>query len=160
MNRKELFLLFFVFVTIWFRLIPHPPNVTPVTALALFSGIHIGKRWLSIIVPLLSMFISDIVLGFHPISLFVYLSFSLVTIYGWYSKNVGVKNVFLSSTIFFIVSNFGVFLLGYPHTITGLLTCYFVAIPFYGLSIFGDQLWNQVINKSYSFIKEKVFLWV
>jgi hypothetical protein len=156
MNKKETFILFFVFLSVWFRLIPHPPNISPITSLALFSGVTFSKRWLSIIVPLIAMILSDMVLGFYPISIWVYISFILITIFGWVTKNTNSKNVFISSVIFFIVSNFGVFVLGYPHTFEGLLTCYYLAIPFFGLSIVGDQLWNFIINKIYLFTKEKV----
>jgi hypothetical protein len=102
------------------------------------------------------MILSDMVLGFYPISIWVYLSFILVTLYGWFIKNTNTKNVFISSLIFFIVSNFGSFILGYPHTIEGILTCYYLAIPFFGLSIIGDQLWKFIISKLYLFTKEKV----
>ena len=124
------------------RFIPHPPNFTPVTSLALFSGIMFQKKWLSILVPITAMLLSDIVLGFGMISMWVYAAFMLVTISGWVLKQMNMKSILVSSMIFFIVSNFGAWLIGYPHTIEGLLMCYTLAIPFFGYSIVGDLCWG------------------
>ena len=83
-TKKQNLLIAFILIAVCFRLIPHPPNFTPVTALALFSGTMFQKRWLSIIVPLLAMVLSDMILGFGMISLWVYAAFMLVTILGWF----------------------------------------------------------------------------
>jgi len=51
------------------RLVPHLPNVTPVTAIALFGGAYLPKRW-AILLPLAVMAISDVVIGFHQVIVF------------------------------------------------------------------------------------------
>ncbi len=56
------------------RLIPHYPNFTPIAAIALFGGAHLGKRWLAFAVPLAALLISDIFLGFHNMMIPVYLA--------------------------------------------------------------------------------------
>ncbi len=160
MNKKQNLLVAFILIAVWFRLIPHPPNFTPVTSLALFSGLMFQKRWLSILVPLVAMFISDIVLGFGMISLWVYSAFALVTMLGWFLNQMNVKSIFLSSLIFFIVSNFGVWFMEYPHTIEGLTMCYTLAIPFFGYSIIGDLFWGYTIKYSHKLIESRILKFV
>ncbi len=149
--------MIFILIAIWFRLIPHPPNVTPITSLALFSGLMFQKRWLSILVPLVAMFVSDMVLGFGMISLWVYSAFIMITMLGWFLNQMNIKSILLSSLVFFIVSNFGVWFMDYPHTFEGLIVCYTLAIPFFGYSIVGDLFWGYVIKYSYK-ITENRFL--
>ncbi len=158
MNRNENFLIGFVLLAVWFRLIPHPPNVAPITALALFSGASFRNKWFSIIFPLIAMVLSDIVLGFSTISLWVYSAFILITMFAWLVKELRWTSVLISSLIFFIVSNFGVWILSYPHTIEGLITCYTMAIPFFGYSILGDMAWSLILFGLYETIKQNVFV--
>jgi len=159
-TKKQNLLIAFILIAVFFRLIPHPPNFTPVTSLALFSGIMFQRKWLSILVPIVAMLLSDMVLGFGMISMWVYASFMLVTISGWVLKQMNVKSILVSSMIFFIVSNLGVWVLGYPHTFDGLMLCYTMAIPFFGYSIIGDLLWGTIIKESYKFIENKVLKFV
>src|SRR5947207_9468059 len=60
------------------RLLPHPPNVTPIAAMALFGGGHFASPLAALAVPLSAMFLSDLLLGFglHPVMPFVYGSFA------------------------------------------------------------------------------------
>jgi hypothetical protein len=154
-TKKENLLMAFILIAVCFRLIPHPPNFTPVTSLALFSGLMFQKRWLSILVPLVAMFLSDMVLGFGMISLWVYSAFIMITMMGWILNRMNVKSIFLSSLVFFIVSNFGVWFMDYPHTIEGLTMCYTLAIPFFGYSIIGDLVWGNIIKYSYKFTENR-----
>ncbi len=158
MNRNENFLIGFVLLAVWFRLIPHPPNVAPITALALFSGASFRNKWFSIMFPLIAMVLSDIVLGFSTISLWVYSAFILITMFAWLVKELRWTSVLISSLIFFIVSNFGVWVLSYPHTIEGLITCYTMAIPFFGYSILGDMAWSLILFGLYETIKQNIFV--
>jgi len=158
MNKNENFLIGFVLLAVWFRLIPHPPNVAPITALALFSGASFRNKWFSIIFPLIAMLLSDIVLGFSTISLWVYSAFILITMFAWLVKELRWTSVLISSLIFFIISNFGVWVLSYPHTIEGLITCYTMAIPFFGYSILGDMAWSLILFGLYETIKQNVFV--
>ncbi len=155
MNKKQNLLITFILIAVWFRLIPHPPNFTPVTSLALFSGLMFQKRWLSILTPLVAMFLSDMVLGFGTISLWVYSAFIMISMIGWMLSEMNVKSILLSSLIFFIVSNFGVWFMDYPHTIGGLTMCYTLAIPFFGYAIIGDLVWGYIIKYSYKFTENR-----
>jgi len=156
MKERQNLIIIFILIAIWFRLIPHLPNFTPVTSLALFSGVLLQKKWLSMIIPLVAMIISDLVIGFHPISIWVYLGITLITMSGWFTNRINVKSILISSLIFFIVSNFGVWILGYPHTIDGIMLCYTMAIPFFGYSILGDLFWGFLFRESYKLIEKRV----
>jgi uncharacterized membrane protein len=156
-SNQEKLLAVFVILATFLRLIPHPLNFTPITSLALFSGVMFNRKWLGLIIPLIAMFLSDIILGFSMISFWVYASFGLITLFGWFIKKMNIHSILLSSIIFFIVSNFGVWVLGYPHTIEGILLCYTMAIPFFGYSIIGDLFWGFVIKFSYKFVENKIY---
>lgn len=155
MKQKENVIILFILIAVWFRLIPHLPNFTPVTSLALFSGLMLKRKWFSIVIPLIAMMISDMVLGFSLISLWVYLGINLISFVSWFFNKINVNSILLSSLIFFIVSNFGVWMLDYPHTIEGLVMCYTLAIPFFGYSILGDLFWGYTFKHSYKFIESK-----
>ena len=156
MKQKENLIIFFIMIAVWFRLIPHLPNFTPVTSLALFSGLMLKRKWLSIGVPLVAMILSDLVLGFSSISMWVYLGFASITMIGWFLDKMNTKSILLSSLIFFIISNFGVWMLDYPHTFEGLIMCYSLAIPFFGYSIMGDLFWGYTFKYSYKLLESKI----
>ena len=156
MKQKENLIILFILISVWFRLIPHLPNFTPVTSLALFSGLMLKRKWLSIGIPLVAMILSDLVLGFSSISIWVYLGFVLITIIGWFLNKMNIKSILLSSLIFFIISNFGVWMLDYPHTFEGLIMCYTLAIPFFGYSIMGDLFWGYTFKYSYKLLESKI----
>ncbi len=155
-NNQEKLLALFVILAAFLRVIPHPLNFTPVTSLALFSGVMFSRKWMSLGIPLVAMILSDMVLGFYSISLWVYIAFISITIFGWFINKMNINSILLSSIIFFIISNFGVWVLGYPHTIEGLILCYTMAIPFFGYSIIGDLFWGTTIKYSFKFIQNKL----
>lgn len=156
MKQRENLLVFFILIAVWFRLIPHLPNFTPVTALALFSGLMLKRKWLSIVIPLIAMIVSDMILGFSSISIWVYAGIGSISLVSWFLNRINVNSILLSSLIFFIISNFGVWVLDYPHTFEGLVMCYTLAIPFFGYSIVGDLFWGYTFKHSYKFIESKI----
>lgn len=155
LDRKQSLVLLFCIFAILFRIVPHPPNFTPITALALFGSSQYNKRFSGVYLSLLVMFLSDIVLGFSSITPFVYGSFILISIL---FNEINVKNILASSLLFFIITNFGVWILGYPHTIDGLTLCYTLAIPFFVNSILGDLFFSYVLKHSFSYTKRKLFV--
>ena len=153
--KRQLILILFVFFAALLRVLPHPPNFAPVTALALFSGVYFSNRYLAIIVPILAMTLSDIVLGFYSISYWVYGSFILVTLFGMVAKSIKIKSIFISSLIFFFFSNLGVWILGYPKTLEGFILCYTLAIPFLTYSLLGDLFFSLVLKKSFNYVENR-----
>lgn len=158
MNKRELLIIGFLLFAVLVRLIPHPPNFTPIIALALFGSTTFKNKWLGISLPILAMGISDLYLGFYSISIWVYSSFFLISLLGLYWKKIQVKNVFISSLIFFIITNFGVWLGGYPKTIEGFLLCYTMAIPFFINSILGDLFFSYLLKFSFGYSENKLML--
>lgn len=141
------------------RFVPHPPNVTPVTAIALFGGTYLSKRW-AIALSLFTIAISDLVLGLHDVIAFTWASVAMTGGLGWWirthpSARRIVTVSLLGATIFFVVTNFGVWLVGdggrmYPKTLEGFWTCYLAALPFYRNSLIGDLAYTLAIFGLYA----------
>lgn len=154
--KKETLIVLIILVASLFRLVPHPPNFAPITAMALFSGTMLPKKIYSLLIPIMAMLISDLFIGFYSISIWVYFAFGLVTMFGWFVKDIKWHSAFISSVIFFIVTNLGAWWLGYPHTIVGLTECFILAIPFFGYSLVGDLFWTYAIKLSYSQLEQRL----
>lgn len=153
---RFLFLVIAILLAAFSRIFPHPPNFTPIAAMALFGGACFNDKRVAFIVPLISMALSDFTLhfisgiGWHSTILYVYASFILITCIGIYlRRNMCVRNVILgsliSSIIFFLITNFGVWATeGFTGGFSGLVTIYVLGIPFYNNDIFGSFLFNTV----------------
>jgi len=143
------------------RLLPHPPNFTSITALALFGGARFADRRLAYAVPLLALLLSDLLLGvywswssmaYDSHMWLQYLCFALVVTLGLgLRQRPGMmrtaKTMLAGSMLFFVISNFGVWVFHslYPHTAAGLVACYVAAIPFFGNSLAGDAFYTVLM---------------
>jgi hypothetical protein len=152
-----------VFAAAFVRLLPHPPNFAPIAAMALFGGAYFNKKSFAFAIPLLAMFVTDAIIGFYSYAWMVYISFALIVLLGIVMlKKVSVKNVVLASVTasvsFFVITNFGVWMLGtlYPKTPAGLMESYFAAIPFFQNSLIGDLFFSGVMFGVYELVKHKV----
>ena len=154
-KSQKLVLILIVFGVLA-RLMPHPPNFSPVTAIALFSGLNFTNKKIAFTVPLIVLIISDFFLGFSLVNLFVYFSFLTIVFIGTQIKKIKYYNILFSSIMFFIISNFGVWIIGYPLNFEGLILCYTMAIPFFGYSICGDLFFGYLFKFSHRKISEKV----
>ena len=145
------------------RLIPHPANVTPIAAMALFGGAHFSNRVAAFLVPLSAMILSDLILGFHSTMPFVYGSFVLIVLIGTLLRRrrtvpaVGVAAM-ASSVLFFLVTNFGVWVTGtlYPKTWTGLVTAYVAGLPFFRNTVLGDLFYVAVLFGGFAFLERYI----
>lgn len=149
---------------VFWRIAPHPSNVTPVLAAALFTGVRISVT-ASVGTTLGTMLLSDLVLGFHPVMPWVYGSLFLVGLMGnRYRNGINVYNVwfpaFLGSVLFFLATNTGVWVTTalYPKTAGGLLECFIMALPFFRNSLFGDILFSTAIFSVYALSKKYGYL--
>jgi hypothetical protein len=127
------------------RLIPHPPNFTPIGALALFGGACYADRRAAFAVPLAALFLGDLVLGFHALMPAVYGSFALMVVLGfWLRRHRSLLPITVAtlagSILFFVITNFAVWAIGdgYPKTWEGLALCYVAAIPYFQNTLLGD----------------------
>jgi hypothetical protein len=157
-SRKETVLVSFVLVAILMRLVPHPPNVAPITAVALFAGTFFDKKHWAVLMPLLAMVFTDIFLGFSMITPVVYLSFLAITVVGMLFKKMNFGTVLLSSLVFFALTNLGVWVLHYPLTPEGLMTCFTLAIPFFINSLLGDFFFSALLLFGYRFAAQRMQL--
>ena len=145
------------------RLVPHPPNFTPIGAMALFGGAYFGRRALAFAAPLGALLISDAVIGFHSGMPFVYASVAIVVLLGIAVRGrmtplrIGAAAV-LSSVLFFTLTNFGVWLADgmYPQTLAGLAACYAAAIPFFQNTLAGDLVFTALLFGGFALIERRV----
>ena len=140
------------------RFLPHPPNFTPIAAIALLSSKGFDNRWVAFLIPLLSLFISDLFLGLHDTIPFVYASFVLIALLGHSVNKIKPTTVLMSSSVFFVVSNFGVWLLHYPLTLEGIIQCYTLALPFFVNTILGDLVYGALLIYPFYVLKKKNLL--
>lgn len=162
-NSRNLTVIALVVVAVFSRLLPHPPNFTALGAASLFAGAVLADRKLALLVPLLTLWLSDLFINNfiygHYFDSFVwagegvlwsYLAFGLIVLMGHYGR-VSHGNArlaagrlaiggFAVALVFFALSNFGVWMAGgiYPMTFQGLLACYVAAIPFFGYTLAGN----------------------
>lgn len=133
------------------RFIPHPPNFTSLIALSFYVPIFFGLGFIPAIIG--SFLITDLFLGFHSVQFFTWGS---VLVIGYISKyfnanfKTRISGVLTGSLLFFIISNFGVFVLGsYGYTFQGLLLCYFLAIPFFTNTLLSTFIFSFLIEAIY-----------
>lgn len=134
------------------RFWPHPANFAPVAAVALFSGVYLGKR-ASLIAPIVIMVLSDIFLGMHNLVLFTWGSMALVGVIGWWvreKKHPGrmLAGALAGSALFFFITNGAVWAIGdgasYAHNLIGLTEAYVAGLPFLRNTLAGDLFYAAV----------------
>ena len=152
------------------RIIPHPPNFSPMAAIGLFGAAHFAKKWQAFFIPLIGIWVSDLVINnyvysssssnfvwFYSGFYWQYISYILIIFTGLFIFNRGISltktagGMISSSGIFFLVSNFGVWAGGtmYPKNFSGLITCYAAGVPFIHNTIISDVLFTTVLFGTY-----------
>jgi hypothetical protein len=134
------------------RLVPHPPNFSPIDAMALFSGAYLGRRWVAVAAPLAALLLSDLVLGFYHGMATVYASVALIVVIGWWlcarRTLLRIAGAALAGSVtFFAITNFGMWLWSgiYPRTLSGLETCFVAAVPFFQNTLAGDLFYSALL---------------
>ena len=138
------------------RLLPHPMGVTAVGALGLFSGAYLSKR-IAWTVPLIALLIGDLISGFYSpvVMVFVYSGFAVSAIIGrWLLMKQRTPSrlggsVLLGAISFYLLSNFGMWIAAYPHTIDGLILCYVNGLPYLARSLLGDAFYTVLLFGSF-----------
>ena len=139
------------------RFVPHPPNFTSLLALSFYVPALLGLRYIPILI--LSFIITDIVIGFHSLTIFTWGSVIIIGFISKYLASSIISRIFgalLGAVLFFLITNFGVFwVLGtYGYTIKGLLQCYILAIPFFTYSLISTFVFSAIIETVYKFKKQ------
>jgi hypothetical protein len=171
LSKRTLILVGIVLAAALARLVPHPPNVTPVAAMALFGGACFRDRKLAFMLPLLAMLLSDLVLGvtrYRMMTLLaiqpvVYACILATTALGKLIKDRRspwqVATACLAGAIlFFVVTNLAVWITGrmYPLTGSGLAACYVAAIPFFRNNVLGDMAFTTILFGGLALVENRV----
>tara|TARA_B100000029_G_C17270234_1_gene849549 strand:+ start:43 stop:612 length:570 start_codon:yes stop_codon:yes gene_type:complete len=143
------------------RLIDHPANFVPISAMILFGAAHFEKKWQVFLIPFGATLLSDMWLSPGFINIGAYISYGLILLFGikLYSRKISASNMLSgaigSGLIFFIVSNFMVWMMdpiymNVSKTSSSLVACYIDGLLFHrGTSFFLNTL---ISNLFYSTI--------
>lgn len=181
MNKQKIDIRFgvlslLILLAAFSRLLPHPPNFAPIGAMALFGAAYFTQRHYSLLIPIISMWLSDLILNnvvysqyfdhfvwFYDGFYFTYGAFILIGLTGFLLlKNVKVQTILLgslsASIVFFLISNFGVWASGtmYPKNLDGLIACYIAGLPFFKNTIMGDLVYCGVLFGSFEFAQKRI----
>ena len=160
-KRTALIALGLITISVIGRIIPHPWNMTPVIGATIFAGVTLGKRW-ALAIPLVSMFVSDVFIGFYnwKFMVVVYGAMLIIGLAAYVSKDKKGTAIFLSrplvaSLFFFLTTNAAVCFFGtmYPHTGAGLIASYISGLPFFGRDLLGNLLYVSAFFGMYEFAK-------
>jgi hypothetical protein len=156
------------------RVIMYPDNFSPIIGMAIFAGAVIKDKRLAFVLPIVSMFLSDIMFEVFNIApgfwgwgqLVGYGILALITFFAFNLKKINVVSVvgfsIASSLIFFILSNLSFFILDNPvyHTYSsdasGFLQCYIQALPFLKISLVADLVYSGVLFGAYYLVNHYV----
>lgn len=147
------------------RLLPHPANFAPIGGMALFGAAYYSRRVWAFVIPVVTMWISDLILNnvvygayfdsfvwLYEGAWFTYGAFILIALMGMVTlRKIKVPNLLFSalsaSAIFFLMSNFGVWFSGtmYPKDFGGLIACYTAGIPFFKNTVMGDMFYTAIL---------------
>lgn len=156
------------------RLLPHPPNFSPVEAMALFGGAYFANRRWAVLAPLFGLLVSDLALAaWHNGSYGMYLgsasfwsvyacvALSAVLGFGLRGKVSGARVLgysLIGSVLFFVVTNFAVWAFQgavpmYPMNASGLLACYVAAIPFFQWTVLGTLFYAALLFGGFALLR-------
>ena len=143
-----LILLSSIGALIFFRFLPHPPNFTPVIAMAFYLPIFFGIWCIPFV--LLAFAITDFFIGFHSLLVWTWGGLALISLISKFSNSI-LSRLFLScvsAVIFYIISNFGVWFSGslYQYSIEGLIQCYIMALPFFTNTLLSTIIFSLLIE--------------
>lgn len=150
-----------IVIGILLRFVPHIPNATPVAAIALFGGVYLNRKQ-AIIIPLILMMVSDLFIGTHDVMFYTWGGFILIGFIGLFvKKHKNIASIAFSSAIssilFYIVTNFGVWAVGwYPHTMKGLIDSYVLGLPFLRIFLVSTLAYTAVFFGTYELIARLV----
>ncbi|MBO6516563.1 MAG: hypothetical protein JJ975_08430 [Bacteroidia bacterium] len=142
------------------------PNMEPIGAAALFGGALLSSRYLKFIIPILALFVGDLIIAmlapsysahlFSVTFVAVYISFLITVLIG--KRMIGakpkMKNIIgagvLSTVVFFLITNFAAWadpIHGfYSKDLPGLLQCYAMGLAFTKGNFLSSFFFNSLIS--------------
>ena len=152
----------FIFLTIFIilagsRFIPHPPNFTSLLALSFYIPAVFGIRYIPVVV--FALLFTDLIIGFHSTMIFTSGSIILIGLISkYFNKSImfRISGAFVGAVIFFVLSNFGVWLGGsYGYDLNGLLSCYILAIPFFTNTVLSTVFFSILIELTWTIMMKR-----
>ena len=140
------------------RFIPHPPNFTSLIALSFYIPAVFGIRYIPAVI--LALFFTDLIIGFHSTMLFTSGSIVLIGLISEYFNKSILFRIFgalIGAIIFFLISNFGVWLGGsYGYNFNGFISCYILALPFFGYTLISTFVFSVIIETAYKLFQKNI----
>jgi hypothetical protein len=171
MSKRSIVLMGMILAAALFRLVPHPPNVTPIGAIALFGGACVINRKLAYLLPMAAMLLSDLVLGYTRYGLWSMLAIQPV-VYACILATTAIGQciadrrsawqvgaaALAGSLLFFVVTNLATWAGGhlYPLTTSGLAACYTAAIPFFRNSLLADAAFTAILFGGLAVLENRI----
>ncbi len=158
------------------RIVVHLDNFTPIGAMALFGGAYFSDKWKAYALPLLSLFLSDIIIqgvllqGKYGFPLYdgwywIYGTFALIVLVGnWIIKKVTISNVLIASIVaalaHWIITDFWVWYSGcnitvYTKDLKGFILCYTMAIPYMISFLMGTVFYSALLFGAFEFFQRR-----
>tara|TARA_B100000945_G_scaffold271927_1_gene234104 strand:+ start:359 stop:844 length:486 start_codon:yes stop_codon:yes gene_type:complete len=139
------------------RFIPHPPNFTSLLALSFYIPAVFGIRYIPVVV--FALLFTDLIIGFHSTMIFTSGSIILIGLISkYFNKSImfRISGAFVGAVIFFVLSNFGVWLGGsYGYDLNGLLSCYILAIPFFTNTVLSTVFFSILIELTWTIMMKR-----
>ncbi|GAA0534065.1 DUF6580 family putative transport protein [Chitinophaga japonensis] len=158
-------------------------NVTPIGAMALFAGAYFNSSWKSYVFPLLTLFISDVIVQqvFYPEFAqgqllyqgwaWTYLGFAAMVLAGQLIiKKVNIGNIVIAAAVaavaHWLITDFGVWLGGctdpstgqlYTKDANGLLRCYAMAVPYMKYMFIGNVVYGAIFFGGFELIGSRIY---
>jgi hypothetical protein len=165
LSPRTLFVISAVALAALTRILPHPPNFTAVGAMALFAGATLSNRWLSLLMPMAALFITDLILGFHNTMWAVYGAVGITTMIGWAIRNrqnfiTIAGGSLVSVMMFFFITNASMWVVGfytpnsfYSQDAAGLGLALEAGIPFLTNDVLSSLLYTGILFGTFHAIR-------
>ena len=144
------------------RLIPHPPNFTPLLSMAVFAGARLDNKLFAIIAPLTAMFLSDLVIGLHSGMSIIYFAILVNVLFGFHLKDrfgpLQIGGTLVSGALlFFLITNFAVWYSSsfYSNDLAGLISCYTMGLPFFQNTLISSIMYGFVAFYLFEFLETR-----
>lgn len=152
-------------------------NFSPIGAMGLFGGAYFTNRWKAILFPLLTLFVSDLIIhsfvfnGKYGIIYsgwyWIYSIFILITFFGkWLIKKVNVQNILLAavagSLSHWLLADFTVWASGgtdlrtmtpFTRNWAGLQQCYIQGFPYMKNFLLGTLVYSGIMFGAFEWMK-------
>src|ERR1041384_4024400 len=169
-NVRSGVLTLLILLAAFSRIVPHMSNFSPLGAIGLFGAAYFNKKWQAFLIPISARWLSDLLFNnmiykqYYPT--FTWFDEGFYWQYGSYLliilsalfifKKVSPQRIFIaamtSTTIFYLVSNFGCFPGNpiYPRNLMGLVDCYAAGLPFLQGTLLGDLFYSVTLFGSFA----------